>query len=83
MLVTITEYTELATDGNGNKIPVGLDPSGRQELTADGTADPIGGGSKFVRIATDTAIRVDGDLIMPGAEFFAVYAGQELEVATA
>jgi hypothetical protein len=60
--VDITEYERLAGDGDGDIIPSGLEPSYRnQQLTPGATAvtsQPLGENTRFVRIHTDSVIRL-------------------------
>lgn len=57
MLVTVTEYANLARDGAGSTVPLGGDRIASQKATAAGTIT-LDGSTRFVRIATDTKIHV-------------------------
>jgi hypothetical protein len=71
MLVTITEYTELARDANGAVLPLGTGKLALQSATAAGTVE-LTAGARFFRAATDTAILINDELMMPGSEYFPV-----------
>lgn len=61
-LVDITEYDRLAGDGGGNLIPSGLEPSSRNQQLIVGvsasTSQPLRETTRFIRIHTDSVIRV-------------------------
>ena len=61
-IVDITEYQNLASDGLGNRVAAGVEPSRHvSQVAVSSTSaqsqsmDPI---TKFVRIHTDTTIRI-------------------------
>jgi hypothetical protein len=91
MLVTITQYTELARDANGNVLPLGGAGSRLGCIVADAAEelDPLDAQTRFVRLTTDTAIQIDiaggatpadGELFMPGTEHFAVQGGETFTI---
>lgn len=61
-IVDITEYAHLAGDGDGDVIPSGLEPSSRNQQLIPGmeasTSLPLLENTRFVRIHTDTIVRV-------------------------
>lgn len=61
MIVTITEFAQLARDQNGNVLPLGSHRIGCQELTAAGAFNALQTSTSFVRLATDTGIRLTID----------------------
>lgn len=87
MLVTITEYRTIATDGDGNDLPIGGSYIQTQVRTTAGTVT-LDNETRMVRIATDTAVRSDihkaGDaapmLHMPGTEFFSARGGATVTI---
>lgn len=93
MIVTITEYRELAEDADGNKMPMGAFRLASQSRTADGAFAALNEQTTFIRVATDTAIHIDplggavssADELMPGGsiDFFKVEGGAEISILTA
>lgn len=88
MLVTITEYRDLAKDGNGSVLPLGGSRSGKQSRTSVGAFAALADDTQFIRIATDTAITLDVDSssideLYPAnsVEFLAVSGGEVLTIA--
>lgn len=59
MLTTIDQFTGIAQDDNGVPLPILKGWLAAQELTATGAAAALHANAKFVRIATDTAVKVD------------------------
>lgn len=61
-IVDITEYFHLAADSDGDAIPSGLEPSYRNQQLIPGaeaaTSLPLHENTRFVRIHTDTTVRV-------------------------
>jgi hypothetical protein len=61
-LVDITEYAHLAGDGDGDVVAAGLEPNTRNQQLVPGmeatTSLPLRENTRFVRIHTDTTIRV-------------------------
>lgn len=92
MLLTITEYAKLATDENGNVLPMGKNKIASTGKTGAAT-HALNADTKFVRIATDTAVQIDmagGEtaggseyLLANTVEFFAVKGGTTLDIETA
>lgn len=62
MPLDITEYTNLASDGSGNVIPTGLEPSRTvQQVAITGTSaqsEPVSEVTRFVRVHTDVTCRI-------------------------
>lgn len=94
MKVSISEYRDLARDGNMNPLPLG----GAQRIacqvrTAVGLATALGADTRFVRIATDTFITTNinggaagaNDEVIPAnsVEYFAVKPGIQLDIQLA
>lgn len=92
MLLTITEYAGLASDDNGNVLPMGRNKIASTGKTAAAT-HALDAQTRFVRIATDTAVQIDmsgGEtaagseyLLAYTVEFFAVKGGITLDIETA
>jgi hypothetical protein len=61
-IVDITEYQNVAFDGLGARVAAGIEPARRVMQLAVGaspaTSDPILDTTKFVRIHTDSTIRI-------------------------
>jgi hypothetical protein len=93
MLVTITEFSRLAIDSNGAQLPLGAGRIACQAVIADGDANALTNGTRFVRVATDTAIQINiaggsttsSDELFPAnsVEYIAVRGGETLAIATA
>ena len=93
MLVTISEFSQLATDQNGNILPLGQRRTACQARTSAGAFTALGAGTRFVRVATDTAIQLDilggsttsADELFPAnsVEYLAVRGGETLTIAAA
>lgn len=92
MLVTITQFRELARDNNGNVVPLGSDRIGCEARTSAGAFTALKGEVRFVRVATDTPIQMDiaggstdttDELFVPGVEYVAVRGGETLTIALA
>lgn len=83
MKVTITAYRAALVDGNANILGMAGPPISSQLLTAAGTATALPDETRYVRIATDTAIhvKIDGagaantDPMMPASaiEYFGAF----------
>lgn len=58
--ITITQFSSILSDPNGNSLPIGGKRSGGQSLGALGASTPMATGTMMVRIATDTACVVNG-----------------------
>lgn len=83
MLVTITEYRDVARDGAGNALPLGANKIEMQSQTAAGAFAALNASTRFVRLATDTAITIDNgdgdeEFYPAGVEFIAVQGGATL-----
>lgn len=89
MRVTITEYKSLAVDANGHIMPLGKLRLAVQSQTAFGAFAALNADTRFIRIATDTAVTLDIDasatdeLYMPGVEFMPTHGGEVLTTAAA
>ena len=93
MKVTITEYSRLAKDADGNSLPMGEGRLASQVLTAAGASAALNASARLIRVATDTAIHIDptggavttADELLPAnsVEFFSVDGGEELNILTA
>jgi hypothetical protein len=59
MLVTLTQFNRVATDGNGNAVAIGHTRLGCEARSTVGAFAALGTDTRFVRIATDTAIQVN------------------------
>lgn len=90
MIVTITQFSQLAKDGNGNVIPLGEIRTACEARTSAGAFTTLKSSTRFVRIATDTAIRLDiaggttdtaDELFPPGVEYISVRGGETLTIA--
>lgn len=92
MLVTITQFAEVAVDANGNTLPMGARRLACTTRTADGAFAALDTRCRFIRVATDTKIQMDiaggattsADelLIADTVEYFAVVGGEVLTIAT-
>lgn len=93
MIVSLTQFRAQGFDQNGHLAPV---PAGRiacQALTAAGPFTALDNDCAIIRIATDTAIRVDivggvtdtQDELIPAnsVEYFSVNGGETLTIAAA
>ena len=87
MIVTITQFASLAKDESGNSLPLGDERSSCQARTTAGAFTALDLGTSFVRIATDTPIRMDieggttdtaDELFPAGVEFISVDGGEVL-----
>jgi hypothetical protein len=58
MIVTVTEFAQLARDLNGHLLPLGTNRIACQELTAAGAFEALQSATHFVRVASDTGLRV-------------------------
>lgn len=93
MLVTITQFSSLAYDVNGNPLPMGKTRTACEKRTAAGAFAPLASNTKFIRLATDTAIQMDvtggttdtSDELFPAnsSEYVAVNGGETLTIALA
>lgn len=89
MLLTITEYSKLARDENGNVLPLGDGRLASTAKTAVGT-HVLNNKTRFIRFATDTVVQcaMDGTETAAGSElilantteFFAVKGGTTLDI---
>lgn len=86
MKISITQFKQLMTYKVTNPptlIPLGARRNGGQVLSAAGSTSSMAEGTNFVRVATDTAVLVDGygtgsqELLPAGAtEWFPAVPGQ-------
>ena len=93
MKVSLSEFAALAKDADGAPLPLGKNRLACQVLTGAGAASALNTKTRFVRLATDTAIQVDitggatdaTDELFPAnsVEFIAVHGGEVLTVAAA
>lgn len=93
MKVSITEFRDCAYDGLGNALPLGRNRTACQVITAAGAASALSDDTRFVRIATDTAIHIDiaggatgaTDELFPAniVEYLAVNGGETFTIAAA
>jgi hypothetical protein len=60
--VDITEYQNLASDGLGNRVAAGVEPSRQvRQITVSASSNPsvaLDSATKFIRVHTDTTIRI-------------------------
>lgn len=59
MLVTITQYSRMALDANGNPIYLGDNRIACEARTAAGAFTALDAATRFIRLATDTSIQMD------------------------
>jgi hypothetical protein len=89
MIVTITEFAQMARDLNGHLLPLGTNRLSCQELTGAGSFQPLQSATHFVRLASDTGLRVyvDGGYygFFPpgGVEFKAMEGGAVISITAA
>ena len=92
MIVTITQFASLAKDVQGNPMPLGDQRVACEARTTAGAFAVLATGTSFIRIATDTAIRLDiaggttdtsDELFPAGVEFISVNGGETLTIAVA
>jgi hypothetical protein len=93
MLTTISEFARLAQDQNGNVLPLGLQRLACQTRTSAGAFSALQAATRFVRVATDTAIQMDidggttntADELFPSnsVEYLAVDGGEILTISLA
>lgn len=91
MIVTITEYERCANDANGKPIYLGKDRIACQARTSAGAFSALSTRTKFIRIATDTAIQMNvsggnsgaTDEFFPSnnVEYLAVNGGEVFNIA--
>lgn len=88
MRVTITEYRNLAQSAEGDDLPLGGGRITVQSRTSNGAFSALSDLTRFIRIASDTAITLDIDggttdeLFLAGVEFMAVQGGEVLTVTS-
>lgn len=81
MLVTITEYADAQLP---HQMPLPRTRLARQNRATAGNFTALNAGTRVIRIATDTAVTIDNDLMVPGVEWRAdVVPGQVLVLAEA
>ena len=93
MLVTITEFSRMARDDNGNPLYLGEGRIGCQARTSAGAFSALNDATTFVRLATDTALQMDfaggvtssvDELIPAGSvEYLSVRGGETFTIAAA
>lgn len=93
MIVSITQFARLARDLNGSAMPLGSGRLACEVRTSAGAFVALGGGTRLIRIATDTAIQLDiaggstsaADELFPAnsVEYVAVRGGEILTIAAA
>jgi hypothetical protein len=93
VLVTITEFSRMARDENGNPLFLGEGRIACQARTSAGSFSALNDATTFIRIATDTAIQMDiaggsttaADELFPAGtvEFLSVRGGELLAIALA
>lgn len=93
MKVTITEFSQLPHDSTGNVLPIGaFPPNAKQVLTAIGSSAPTSDDTRFIRVATDTAITViagptasasDPMMLANSTEYFGVTENVAITIAIA
>lgn len=90
MTTTVTEYKSLAIDSESVRMPVGKlqDMITVQTQSSPGAFAALNASTKFIRIATDTAVTISWPtlpnpmLVNVGTEFFDAPAGQIITTAT-
>lgn len=82
MLVTISQFRQLAKDQDGNLLPLGNDRLACEKRTAVGAFTALDPDAAFIRIATDTAIQMDitGGATTSDDEFFPANSVEYLSV---
>jgi hypothetical protein len=90
-ITSITEFSELARDRNGNVLPLGKGRIACQVRTSMGSFSALSANTKIIRVATDTTIRMDiaggstdtSDELFPAnsVEYLAVNGGETLTIA--
>lgn len=93
MLVTITEFSRMARDDNGNPLYLGEGRIACQARTSAGAFVALNDATTFIRIATDTGIQMDiaggsttsTDELFPAGsvEYLSVRGGLTLTIAAA
>lgn len=92
MIVSLSQFRELARDANGSILPMPKGRNGATEVrTSAGDFTALATTTKFVRVATDTAVYIDieggavtsADELLPAnsVEYFAVDGGEVLKIA--
>jgi hypothetical protein len=91
MIVSISQFATLATDQNGNVLPLGKQRLACEVRTTAGAFTALSVGCRFVRLATDTAIHLDIDggstntsdelFVANSVEYLAVDGGETLTIA--
>lgn len=93
MLVTISQFRDTAFAGSGHSLPLGRNRMGSEARTTDGAFAALSTDTKFIRLATDTGIRMEIDGGANGShseffpagsvEFMAVNGGEVFNITTA
>ena len=91
MIVSISQFSTLAQDQNGNVLPLGKQRLACEVRTSAGAFTALSANCRFVRIATDTAIHLDidggattsADELFPAGcvEYLAVDGGETISFA--
>lgn len=91
MLVTITQFAKMARDANNHPMPIGAGRIACQARTSAGAFTALDPSTRFVRIATDTAIQMDiaggtttsSDELFPAGviDYVSVTGGETLTIA--
>lgn len=90
MIVSITEFSTIATDSNGQAVPLGHGRTACNVRTVVGAFPALGRDTKIIRVATDTNIRMDitggttdtaDELFLAGVEYLSVNGLEVLTIA--
>lgn len=81
---TITQFKRLARTADGDLLPVPETFVASETLTAAGTSAAMAAGTKFVRVATDTAYTIDayGSSLLILANSVEYFPAEELQTFT-
>ena len=93
MLVTLSQFTKLGKDANGNVMPLAVDRISCEARTSVGAFSALNAATRYVRLATDSSIQMDmaggattsADELFPAGsvEFLAVNGGEVFTFAAA
>ena len=59
MLVTLSQFTKLGMDANGNVMPLAVDRIACEAQTAAGAFAALNAKTRYIRVSTDTKIQMD------------------------